>query len=255
MPDTKASETSLDSAKVVLAFDVYGSLFDTSGPRLHDAFTQILGKQDNDLAQKIVDDWRTLQLEYSWRLNSMGQFLDFSEVTKMSLRHAVNVNGVGDCPTEEDLEELLEAYTKLDYFDDATKGLEGLEKIDGVDTVVFSNGPQSIVQKLLDNSPLPSYIRNRKPVVAESVQSFKPSIKFYQYLLDKTGRSAEPATCWLVSCNPFDITGARAAGLNAIWIDRAGKGWMDQLGEPTKIIRSLEELPEFVRVIDSVRLT
>lgn len=90
---------------------------------------------------------------------------------------------------------------------------------------------------------------------------------FYQHLIGKMERVTKPKSCWLVSwwvfdkyknqkvhigllifliSNPFDITGARAAGWNAIWIDRSGKGWMDQLGEPTKIIRSLEDLPDLV---------
>jgi len=182
-----SANSELTEARTLLAFDVCGSLFDTSGPHLHDAFTRILGGQRKELAQKIVGDWRTLQLEYSWRLNSMGQFIDFAEVTRMSLRHAFEANDAGEFLKEGVLEELLESYTELNCFDDAKKGLEGLERVEGVETVLFSNGPQSIVQKLLDGFPLPSYIRMKQPIVAESVHSFKPSVKFYEYLLDRTG--------------------------------------------------------------------
>ena len=44
------------------------------------------------------------------------------------------------------------------------------------------------------------------------------------------------------------MTGARAAGLRAIWVDRDRKGWLDQLGgsaeelRPTRIVHSLEEV-------------
>jgi len=236
-------------ARILLAFDVYGSLFDTNGPHLHNAFTRLLGEQQRDLALKLVDDWRTYQLEYSWRLNSMGQFVDFGEVTRMSLLHAFKANDAADHLKEGDLEGLLNSYTNLDCFDDAIKGLEELGNMEDVDAVVFSNGPRSVVEKLLEGSPLPLFLKEKKPVVAESVKSFKPSIAFYDYLLDTTGRSAAAKTCWLVSCNPFDITGARVAGINAIWIDRTGRGWMDQLGEPTRIIGSLEELPALVSKI------
>ena len=53
--------------------------------------------------------------------------------------------------------------------------------------------------------------------------------------------------------NPFDVTGARAAGLRAIWVDRAGKGWQDRLGggaeelRPTYIVHSLEEVAEVLK--------
>ncbi len=36
---------------------------------------------------------------------------------------------------------------------------------------------------------------------------------------------------WLVSANPFDVVGCRAAGLPAAWIDRASTGWIDRLGD------------------------
>jgi 2-haloacid dehalogenase len=60
------------------------------------------------------------------------------------------------------------------------------------------------------------------------------------------------------SCsNPFDVVGARACGLNAIWVDRSGSGWSDQLGmglgpggrelAPTKIVKGLGEVAEYVR--------
>lgn len=35
---------------------------------------------------------------------------------------------------------------------------------------------------------------------------------------------------WLVSGNPFDVVGARSVGMQAAWVDRGGKGWVDGLG-------------------------
>jgi len=47
---------------------------------------------------------------------------------------------------------------------------------------------------------------------------------------------------WLVSGNPFDVTGARHSGMNAIWVDRAGNGWVDRFGrEGEGTIRYSEE--------------
>jgi len=62
---------------------------------------------------------------------------------------------------------------------------------------------------------------------------------------------------WLVSGNPFDVVGARAAGIQAAWVDRAGGhhgkgGWNDRLGEltgggPTIVVKSVEEAVEGIR--------
>lgn len=52
--------------------------------------------------------------------------------------------------------------------------------------------------------------------------------------------------------NPFDITGARSAGLGAFWVDRAGGGWKDQIpmsqsgAGPLLIVKSLEEVATLV---------
>jgi 2-haloacid dehalogenase len=39
----------------------------------------------------------------------------------------------------------------------------------------------------------------------------------------------------LVSSNPFDSIGARAAGMQAAWVDRSG-GLFDTLGSPPEIV-------------------
>lgn len=51
---------------------------------------------------------------------------------------------------------------------------------------------------------------------------------------------------WLVSANPFDVVGARAAGMSAAWVDRGGLGWVDGLGElvgagPTVVVAGVDE--------------
>jgi 2-haloacid dehalogenase len=56
----------------------------------------------------------------------------------------------------------------------------------------------------------------------------------YHHLVKKVGKGEnEIGDVWLVSGNPFDIVGSRAVGMQAAWVDRAGKGWVDQLGELT----------------------
>ena len=56
---------------------------------------------------------------------------------------------------------------------------------------------------------------------------------------------------WLVSGNPFDIVGARALGMKAAWVDRAGLGWTDRLvdgdGGPTVVVKGLGEVVEAVK--------
>lgn len=55
--------------KRVIAFDVYGTLLDPTGT-IQDKLGHYCGEQK---APSIAASWRKLQLEYTWRLNSMGE--------------------------------------------------------------------------------------------------------------------------------------------------------------------------------------
>ncbi len=53
--------------KVVIAFDLYGTLLSTES--IADELAKIYG---GDRAQSLAAVWRRYQLEYTWRINSMG---------------------------------------------------------------------------------------------------------------------------------------------------------------------------------------
>jgi 2-haloacid dehalogenase len=57
----------MDMAKTVLAFDLYGTLLSTES-----IAHQLAEHFGADIAKSIAALWRRYQLEYTWRLNSMG---------------------------------------------------------------------------------------------------------------------------------------------------------------------------------------
>jgi putative hydrolase of the HAD superfamily len=44
----------------------------------------------------------------------------------------------------------------------------------------------------------------------------------------------------------LDVEGARSAGMQAIWIDREGAEWPEQIAPPAYTVRSLTELVELL---------
>ena len=58
----------MSDQKTILAFDLYGTLLDTSciASKVEEYYGEAKGKQ-------VAALWRQHQLEYTWRLNSMGQ--------------------------------------------------------------------------------------------------------------------------------------------------------------------------------------
>lgn len=228
---------------IVLAFDAYGTLLSTESiaKELAEHFGQ-------EKAQTIAATWRKYQLEYTWRLNSMNQYEPFSIMTMRSLRHALKESGVS--LDQARIDGLMKAYDSLSTFPDVNPALEKLAQTPGITAVVFSNGTHAMVSQSVNHSPdlSPHAQVFKQIVVIEEVKKFKPAPEVYEYLAKKVGKSrTEMGDIWLVSGNPFDVVGAKAMGMKAAWVDRAGSGWADQLvegdqGQPTVIVRGLDEV-------------
>lgn len=235
------------SNKVAVAFDAYGTLLSTESiaKQLAEHFGQ-------DKAQTIAATWRKYQLEYTWRLNSMGQYESFATITQRSLKHALAESRVS--LGQGDIDGLMKAYDSLSTFPDVAPCLTALKSKGSVTAVVFSNGTQIMVSNSVNQSPdlSPHASVFSDIVVVEPVKKFKPAPEVYMHLAERVGKKAsEMGDLWLVSGNPFDVVGARAVGMQAAWVDRAGNGWQDALiagqqGGPTVVLKSLEELPEIL---------
>ncbi|KAK6007341.1 hypothetical protein QM012_006349 [Aureobasidium pullulans] len=237
-------------SKTILAFDAYGTLLSTESiaKKLASHFGQ-------EKAQTIATTWRKYQLEYTWRLNSMKQYQDFSKVTLRSLRHALAESSVS--LEQKDIDDLMKAYDSLSIFPDVAPALEAISKRNDLFPVVFSNGTHTMVSNSVNKSPdLSKHASVFKDiVVVEEPKRFKPTPESYAHLAKSVGKDPnnkeDMASMWLISGNPFDVTGARAVGMQACWVDRAGNGWQDalvegELGRPTAIVKSLEEVPSAV---------
>jgi 2-haloacid dehalogenase len=139
----------------------------------------------------------------------------------------------------------MQAYDSLSIFPDVEPAMQRISSNPRVECVVFSNGTTTMVTnsvtKSKDLSPHASVFRDL--VTVDSIRTFKPAPEVYKYLAQRMNKTGHEDRIWLVSGNPFDVVGARAVGMQAAWVDRAGNGWQDQLGgEPTVVVQSLEEV-------------
>ncbi|KAK2763829.1 hypothetical protein FQN54_009447 [Arachnomyces sp. PD_36] len=227
--------------EIIVAFDLYGTLLST------ESISQRLAEHFGpERATTIAASWRRYQLEYTWRLNSMGQYDSFSNVTRNSLFHALAESKVQ--LGQDDVRKLMEGYDSLSAFPDVVPALTALSSKPNIKAVVFSNGTKSMVTNSLHQSDdlLSHAVVFRELITADEVQKFKPAPEVYFHLAEKVGkRRSEMSDIWLVSGNPFDVVGARSVGMQAAWVDRAGLGWIDSAvpgKEPTVIISGLDGL-------------
>lgn len=180
--------------------------------------------------------WRQKQLEYSSRRALIKRYCSFAECTAEALEFACNAFQVA--PSEQQRQALLDGYRKLPAFPDVSGGLERAQAA-GFRLYAFSNGLASNVESVLNHAGVRKYFLDI--VSVDEVRSFKPDPEVYHHFLQRAESSAEKS--WLISSNPFDVTGARAVGMQAIWVQRSTDAVFDPWEHrPTAIVSSLQEI-------------
>ncbi|WP_338602116.1 haloacid dehalogenase type II [Sulfolobus tengchongensis] len=197
--------------RIVLAFDLFGTILDTS---------------------TILHDFRSKQLEYTWLLTLMGKYMEFEEITQRALRHVLRIRN-----EESRFKEELDKWNNLKAYPDSSY-LREISKI--AEIYVLSNGSSNEIRRHLERNGILDYFKGI--FSAENVKEYKPSPKVYKYFLNAVGSSE----AYLVSSNPFDVIGAKNAGMKAVYVNRRNL-LMDPLGyEPDAVVKDFRELYEWL---------
>lgn len=213
-----------------LAFDIYGTLIDTAG------VTSKLTSMIDDDATVFSDLWRAKQLEYTWRYGLMGRYENFRVCTRQALDFSCLQTGHELNPQQR--EALMQKYLDLPVFGDVPEGLQQLNKA-GVKMYGFSNGLPADLEILLENAGIRKILDG--VVSVDDKQTFKPDPVLYHYFVEKTGAGYDDT--WLVSSNGFDVCGAVAAGMHAVWLQRNVAVPFDPWDvAPEKTVSSFNEL-------------
>jgi 2-haloacid dehalogenase len=188
-------------------FDAYGTLYDIQSvasateeafPGHGDAITQV---------------WRLKQLEYTWLRSVMGRYQNFWTVTHESLAYTLKSLGLeADSAT---FDTILNRYLHLRPYPEAMEALEGLRS-QGHRLAILSNGSQPMLDALVRNTGFDSALDAVLSVDVKGI--FKPSPQAYSVVKEKLGVSADDVV--FVSCNPFDVSGAKSYGFKVAWIER-----------------------------------
>ncbi|PYI04877.1 haloacid dehalogenase, type II [Aspergillus sclerotiicarbonarius CBS 121057] len=235
------------TGNIVLAFDIYGTLLSFEAV-IHEPERCL--ENDQARARTVSQTWRRYQLEYTWRLNSMGRYLSFLEVTKNALLHALD--DTGSSLGSNEIEHLMATYNSLSPFPDVEDALSRLAASVQTTPVIFSNGTLDMVSNCIDRSTLSRHKAFFKDTVSvDEVGQYKPAPAVYKHLAERVGKDESGLKeIWLVSGNPVDVAGALNVGMNAIWVDRAQAGWVDKALpelQPTATIHHLEGIVDVLQ--------
>ena len=215
-----------------LAFDVYGTLIDTNGVLV------LLNKIIGEKAKAFSQTWRDKQLEYSFRRGHMQNYVGFEVCTLQALEYCCLYYKIK--LSNEEKKELMNIYAILPAFADVKESLIKLKE-KGFRLYAFSNGKEAAVEKLLINAGIKELFLG--VVSVDDIKTFKPSPATYAHFL----RSAEVKgdEAWLISSNPFDVTGSISAGMKSAWVQRSSEAIFDPCEiQPMITVSSLLELAE-----------
>jgi 2-haloacid dehalogenase len=209
------------SARETLAFDVYGTLVESTPD------SKKLERFVPGQASRLAEVWRQKQLELTFRLTAMERYEDFDQVTSKALDFALA--SVGHSLDVDQRDMLVDEYNHLEPFTDTRPGLERLAAM-GYAMVIFSNATPRMLERLVRATELDPFFQ--AIISVDEVRSYKPSPQVYRHVADRLRRPASEVR--LVSSNPFDVIGAQATGMKAAWVNRSG-GLFDPLGSPPNI--------------------
>jgi len=204
-----------------LVFDVYGTLVDTGS--ISAECERVFPGRGID----ICEAWRAKQLQYTWLLNSMGEYLNFREVTRRALIFSFRSLGLG-CDKDGE-RSLLDAYLHLAPFMDVKQALQDLSD-SGRRLLVLSNGTPGMLDGVLANSGLLPHFEAIMSV--DEVGVFKPDPKVYRLAADRLELPLD--RIGFVSANSWDIAGASNFGFAAAWLNRTGSV-ADEVGGSARI--------------------
>lgn len=187
-----------------LVFDVFGTLVDWRSA-ITAAFRASGVPGD---PEELADAWRA---RYRPILDEVNQgarpWGDFDELHHATLDDLLTADLSAD-----ERQRLVGAWHRLDPWPDVRTGLQELRR-DHV-TATLSNGHLALLIDLARHGDL----RFDCLLSAELARTYKPAPEAYLTAARLLG--AEPGEVMLVAAHPWDLAGARAAGLRTAFIDR-----------------------------------
>jgi len=222
-----------------LVFDLYGTLVDPLA-----IATDLERLMPADPARLVATTWRRTQLEYSFRLTAMNRYEDFARLTARALEFALLQHDQTLAPPAQAA--LLARYDSLEPFPDAVPALQALRDA-GVRLALLSNGSPAMLEACLTNSGLAPLLN--QVISVDAVRAYKPHPAVYRLAAATLDRPIDEIR--LVSCNPFDIIGATAAGMRTAWINRSGARFDTLGGQPDVTIPSLADLPAILETAEA----
>lgn len=216
------------STPSVVVFDVNETLSDLTpmGQRFADVGAP-------ELAAKI---WFASLLRDGFALTAAGTSSRFSTIGEGTLRGIL-----ADSALTRDLDAAIQHITsgflELPVHPDVPDGVRALSG-SGRRLITLSNGSVEVAERLFASAGIRDHFERLLSV--DDASGWKPAPGAYAYAARTC--SVDPADMLLVAVHPWDIDGAKRAGLRTAWINRRGQRYPSHFLAPDLSVTALTEL-------------
>jgi 2-haloacid dehalogenase len=225
----RRQEPSVSAPVRLVVFDVNETLSDL--PALRTRFEEV------GAPGHLLRTWFAGVLRDGFALTAAGGYADFLDVAGAGLRDLLT--GPGDRPDDvaRAVAHILDGFTDLSVNSDVPDGVRALRAA-GLRLATLTNGSAAVTGHMLERAGLRDSFEALLDVSAP--RAWKPAAAAYRYATDTLG--VAPAETLLVAVHPWDIDGARRAGLQAAWLRRGAEVYPATMTAPTFVAVDLREL-------------
>ncbi|MTE17631.1 haloacid dehalogenase type II [Streptomyces sp. TRM43335] len=185
--------------------------------------------------------WFAGVLRDGFALTAAGGFAEFADLAADGLRALLadlpeRSGGVDDA-----VRHVLAGLGTLPVHSDVPEGVRALREA-GYRLAAMTNGAASTTERLLGGAGLLEHFEALLDV--RGPRAWKPAPAAYRYATDRLGVAADETL--LVAVHPWDVDGARRAGLAAAWLRRGAAVYPAAMTAPTL---AADDLASLARVL------
>ena len=203
--------------KRVVIFDVLGTLFSLDAVRSK--------LTDAGAPPAALEAWFERTLHGALTLTTVGEFRPFREIARAALQTTLAQLELDVAQADE----ILAGLSAVQPHDDAAAALDRLAGA-GARIVALTNSGAQETEEILEQARLRDRVEQVFSV--SDVGAYKPDRRPYEHVVSELGVAAGEAA--LVAAHAWDVVGARAAGLESIWLDGLERRWPLPVPEPTR---------------------
>lgn len=219
------SAPALERRPHLLLFDVNETLSDMT--HLGDRFVEV------GVPPYLATPWFAGLLRDGFALTVTGHNPSFADVARASLRTVLHDKANVEAASRH----IMAGFLELPLHEDVRDGIRTLARM-GMRLATLSNGSADVAEGLFARGGIRDCFE--RVLSVEEAPGWKPAAGAYAYALRECGVAAEDAM--LVAVHPWDVHGAKAAGLRAAWVDRTGAPYPEPMYAADLVATSLTEL-------------